>query len=725
MVDGGRIRGTLRFHGAGTGRWAGSGFQPHNLVRVQPADPEAAIAAVLSGDLARVAAIGPPLETLSTLSRSMICAEAGKTLIIADYSTVEPRVLSWLAGENWKLDGFRHFDATGDLAFENYCLVASRVFKRKITPDDTEDRQTGKYMELAFGYGGVLGAFRKIAPDADFTDAEVFAFNRDWRAAHPKTVQFWHDLHRALRRAVRTGAPVAFNKFKAEMRGGDLHLILPSDRAIVYPEARLEPGPYDEDQIIFKDNAKGKWQDYRGWHGTFTENVVQAISRDLLTTALQRVEGAGYPVVLHVHDDVVSEVPETFGSPEEFSRLMTELPPWAAGLPLAAKAERRQRYGKGPSAKPSTDSPSVTPGNGADREPEPIDDIDDGAALEPTVVVAVAQTKGADMMFAAAGSGEAPPWEGPATFDNVTAEAASPDPPRGNRRAGNGRAADGFDDFPDKKAGGKILCCFHDDHNPSLEIYPSEDDPHYHCWSCGAHGPLDELEKKGIDWRAELKAPTSKRSTGDDQDNEHKLERAHELWDKAVPIAGTLAERYLAETRGIDVSALPAGINEVLRFLPRAWLDGKYPACMIALFRDIETGERAGAHRIWLTPDAQKIERRMFGRWPRPRAIKLWPADDKLYVGEGIETVLAAATRLQMRPAWAMTTSGRLGKLPVISGITELNILLDRDANGEAAAATCCETWKAVGRRVRRLRVKGAGLNDFNDLILAKLRSVS
>jgi DNA polymerase len=256
MVDGGRIRGTLRFHGAGTGRWAGAGFQPHNLVRVQPADPEAAIAAVLSGDLDRVAAIGPPLETISTLSRSMICAEAGKTLIVADYSTVEPRVLSWLAGETWKLDGFRHFDSTGDLAFENYCLVASRVFRRKVTPDDVEDRQTGKYMELAFGYGGVLGAFRKIAPDADFTDAEVAAFNRDWRAAHPKTVQFWHNLHRALRRAVRTGAPVEFTKFKAEMRGGDLHLILPSLRAIVYPEARLEAGPYAEEQIIFKDNAE-------------------------------------------------------------------------------------------------------------------------------------------------------------------------------------------------------------------------------------------------------------------------------------------------------------------------------------------------------------------------------------------------------------------------------------------------------------------------------------
>jgi hypothetical protein len=163
-----------------------------------------------------------------------------------------------------------------------------------------------------------------------------------------------------------------------------------------------------------------------------------------------------------------------------------------------------------------------------------------------------------------------------------------------------------------------------------------------------------------------------------------------------------------------------------LRFLPRCpFGQGKRHPCLIALFRDIETGERAGIHRIALTPDAQKIERRMFARWPRPRAIKLWPADDKLFVAEGIETALAAATRLQMKPAWALASEGYLEKLPVISGIAELTILVDRDAPGEAAAAACAETWKNAGRRVRRLRVKSAGLNDFNDLVRMKLRSAS
>ena len=327
--------------------------------------------------------------------------------------------------------------------------------------------------------------------------------------------------------------------------------------------------------------------------------------------------------------------------------------------------------------------------------------------IEPlTVAPVTSPAANSEVLFATASkvaTDEAPPWIRPATFD---AAAVTP--------AGNGHAVD-----DDKLVGGKILCPFHDDHNPSLEIYPDVADPHYHCWSCGAHGHLNDLNDRGINWIAELKSPTSKPAEPtDDEDNARNLERAHELWDKAIPLAGTLAEKYLAETRKIDVNALPTGINEVLRFLPRVWLDGKYPPCMIALLRDVETGQRAGIHRTWLTPDAQKIDRRMLGRWPRPRAIKLYPANDKLFVAEGIETALAAATQLQMRPAWALGSRVYLEQLPVISGIAELGILVDRDPHGEAAAAACAQTWVAAGRCVRVLRTKDASLNDFNDLIM-------
>ena len=142
--------------------------------------------------------------------------------------------------------------------------------------------------------------------------------------------------------------PIAFKNLVAEKRANNLHLKLPSGRELVYPQAHIEPGQYD-DEIVFKDNFSG-WRDVRGWFGVFVENIVQAIARDLLAAAMPKVEAAGYPIVLHVHDEIIDEVPETFGSAEEFAQLMTELPTWAAGLPLTAKGSRRSRYAKEKSA---------------------------------------------------------------------------------------------------------------------------------------------------------------------------------------------------------------------------------------------------------------------------------------------------------------------------------------------------------------------------------------
>ena len=344
MANAGRLHGTMQFHGAATGRWSGRGFQPQNLSRAQPENPDAAIAAVLSGKLERVRAIGPPLEIIGSLSRAMICAAPGHELIGADYSAIELRVLAWIAGETWKLQNYRDFDRTGDPALEPYCTTASRIFGRTVTPKSSEDRRTGKICDLAFGYGGGLGAFRRMAPEGvDFTDAQIEAFKVQWRSAHPKTCGFWRALHSTLRRVLATGMPAAFKNLAAELRAGTLYLRLPGGRELAYPQAQLRPGLY-EAEIVFKDNAKGKWADVRGWHGTFVENVVQAISRDLLAGAMQRLEAAGYGVVLHVHDEIIAEVPKSFGSPEEFASVMTALPPWAEGLPLVAEASRRMRF---------------------------------------------------------------------------------------------------------------------------------------------------------------------------------------------------------------------------------------------------------------------------------------------------------------------------------------------------------------------------------------------
>jgi DNA polymerase I-like protein with 3'-5' exonuclease and polymerase domains len=297
----------------------------------------------------------------------------------------------------------------------------------------------------------------------------------------------------------------------------------------------------------------------------------------------------------------------------------------------------------------------------------------------------------------------------------------------GADRAGNGHHGD-------RHASGKIRCPYHDDHTtPNLHIYPGEDDPHFHCFVCGAHGHLDDLD---VDWST-VTLPVETQA-----DNTAGLARALDLWGEAKPIASTIAEKYLGEVRGLDVRALPSEINESLRFHARCpFGPGNCVPGLIALYRDVETDEPAGIHRIALVPEVftgAKVERRTLGRWPRPRAIKLWCRSRnegefrRLFLGEGIETVLAAATRLQhhvlfsrdgtMTPAWAGGHKIGIEKFPLVYYVDELVLLVDHDTAGEQAAAACYQRWRAAGRRARRLRTQHVGLNDFNDLVLAKLR---
>ena len=203
--DDDRVRGAFRYHGASTGRWAGEGFQPQNLKRPAVDDLAAAIAAVATGDYEHVRKLYPrPLSVVGDCSRSMIIAAPGHVLIGADFSSIESRVLAWVAGEEWKLDSYRRFDATRDPRDEPYCVTACKIFR---VPDGTFDknspeRTVGKTCDLAFGYAGGLSAWRKFEPD-QFTDEEVETFKTEWRAAHPAIKRFWHDIDRAAWTAVR------------------------------------------------------------------------------------------------------------------------------------------------------------------------------------------------------------------------------------------------------------------------------------------------------------------------------------------------------------------------------------------------------------------------------------------------------------------------------------------------------------------------------------------
>ena len=215
-----------------------------------------------------------------------------------------------------------------------------------------------------------------------------------------------------------------------------------------------------------------------------------------------------------------------------------------------------------------------------------------------------------------------------------------------------------------------MRCPFHDDRTPSLTIYHD----HFHCFGCGAHGDhVDWLMMvEGLDREQAMKTLENWKGPGSRvriDNGESKRACALRLWQEARPIAGTLAAQYLAEHRRIDLAALPANIDEVLRFHPRCpFGPGTRHPCLVALMRDVGSNEPSGIHRIALAPDGNRIARRMLGNWG---AVKLWPASTQLIVGEGLETVLAAATRLThhgapLRPAWSALSSGALGRLPIV-----------------------------------------------------------
>jgi DNA polymerase bacteriophage-type len=351
--DDDRVRGAFRYHGAATGRWSGEGFQPQNLKRPVVDDIDAAIAAVATGDYEHVRELYPrPLSVVGDCSRSMICAALGYTLIGADFSSIESRILAWIAGEDWKLDAYRRYDATRDPRDEPYCATACRIFR--VSPGtyatDDPERAVGKTCDLAFGFMGGLGAWRKFEPDR-FTDAEVEQFKKEWRAAHPQIKRFWYDVDRAAWTAVRgRGEVVRCGSVAFKCDGAFLQLKLPSGRKLFYPLAKIEIEDARNQVVVFADNAAGQFKDCRHGNGAYgglwTENIVSGIARDLLAEAMLRIEAAGFPIVLHVHDEVVTEVPIGFGSIEKFTQLMTRNPAWALELPIAAQAWTGARFCK-------------------------------------------------------------------------------------------------------------------------------------------------------------------------------------------------------------------------------------------------------------------------------------------------------------------------------------------------------------------------------------------
>lgn len=356
----GRTRGLLQYHAASTGRWGGRRFQPQNIKRPKTKDVDGAIAAVATGSADYVQMLyGEPLSVVGDTVRGMLRAAPGKQLDAADFSNIEGRVIAWLAGEDWKLDAFRAFDA--GKGHDIYKLAYARAFG--IAPEAVDDaqRQIGKVMELALGFEGGVGAFQQMAAGygVKVTDERADELKVAWREAHPNVWSFWGEIRDAAHAAVKNkGQIVHCGKLKFRVAGSFLFMLLPSGRAICYPYPEIVqkavPWKNPDGSQAFRpalkykgvDSYTRKWGDCFAHGGLLFNNAVQGTARDVMAEAMVRVEDAGYAVVLTVHDEIVCEIDEGFGSSDEFKQLMVELPKWASGLPVAAGAWRGMRYRK-------------------------------------------------------------------------------------------------------------------------------------------------------------------------------------------------------------------------------------------------------------------------------------------------------------------------------------------------------------------------------------------
>lgn len=364
----GRLHGVFSYHKAHTGRWAG---WTQSFPRVDSPAAVSDALGVLSGPGSASAHVDTlellcdnPLETLSECLRPVVVAGPGRTLYGGDFANIEGRVAAWFAGEMWKLQAFRDYDAgTGP---DLYYVMASEVLQ--IDPEDVDrlHRQShGKVPELACGYQGAILAFQKMAhtqdPPVRVSDTEARRIVTLWRDKNSSIVQSWWDLQDAAIAAVDTKGcivSVLNDQVRYVSDGKFLYCRLPSGRTIHYasPTVRWKTRIITVDDEEIEINSRGvtfwgvgfnsKWEAIDLYGGMQFNHVVQGLARDLLVEAMFRVEDAGYRIVHHTHDDLISERKIGEGSVDEYERLMAQLPDWAEGLPVTVKAWEGPRWDK-------------------------------------------------------------------------------------------------------------------------------------------------------------------------------------------------------------------------------------------------------------------------------------------------------------------------------------------------------------------------------------------
>ncbi len=352
----GRVRGNLAYHWAHTGRFAGRGLQAHNLPRATLDDPEATIELVNRGDYYEICDAHPNVNwTCSALIRPCIKAPEGKKLIVVDYTSIENVLLHWLAGDTETLEDFRK-------GIDQYKKYASRRFNVPYDEVTKDQRTYAKPCILGLGFGGAFAALMKIARNYGLVLAVSTAKIdvKFYRKMYPKIPKLWYAVFAKAKEAIISREPQVLitQTTQVEFRyaGGYLFILLPSGRRIAYPSARandtwivtIKKKPVQfEAGISYIGLKNGVWGRHGIHPGLMAENIVQALARDTLCYGMLCAEQGGYPVVLSVHDEIVTEVPDNSGyTVEELAELACSLQSWSKDIPVSASGYEGYRYKK-------------------------------------------------------------------------------------------------------------------------------------------------------------------------------------------------------------------------------------------------------------------------------------------------------------------------------------------------------------------------------------------
>ena len=337
----GRVRGCFQFYGARTGRWAGRNIQLQNLPQNRMPDLEQARSLVRAGDYDSVRLLYDSTpDVLSQLIRTALIPSPGKTFFVSDFSAIEARVIAWLAGEQWRQQVF----AEGK---DIYCASASQMFGVPVEKHGVNGhlRQKGKIAELALGYGGSVGALKAMgAIEMGLQEEELKPLVDAWRTANPMIVKLWWEVDRAVTRAVRDKTATETHGIRFTCRSGMLFITLPSRRRLAYVKPRIGENQFGGSAITYMGtNAAKQWARLESYGPKFVENIVQAISRDILCYAMQALRDCA--IVAHVHDEVILEADPGM-SLEAVCERMGRTPPWAQGLLLRADGYATPFYKK-------------------------------------------------------------------------------------------------------------------------------------------------------------------------------------------------------------------------------------------------------------------------------------------------------------------------------------------------------------------------------------------